>query len=195
MRKIHPLFLWLLLLLSSSGSRAQQDSVMYVHYINVGQAASVLLEFPCGAMLIDAGASDDTYHKGLIDYLGHFFQRRKDLDSTLALVMVTHPHIDHNEVLYDIAQKFRIDRYVDDGLRVGSGKANQVYMQDNAAASDIQYGSYSFEEITRGGNKTGLTDTIIDPIDCSNGDPQIILYSGRFEQQPEDWSETDFKND
>jgi beta-lactamase superfamily II metal-dependent hydrolase len=194
MRKIHGFFLGVILLLFASQSSAQEDSVMYAHFINVGQAASVLLEFPCGAILIDAGAQDETYHKALIDYLGHFFQRRKDLDSTLALLMVTHPHIDHNEALYDIAQHFRVDRYIDDGLRVGSGKANQVYMQDNAATSDIQYRSYSFEEITQGGNKNGVTDTIIDPVDCSNGDPQIILYSGRFEQQPEDWTSTDFKN-
>ena len=192
MRKI-PL-LTLFLFAFALPDRAQEDSVMYVHYINVGQAASVLLEFPCAAMLIDAGAADANYHKALIDYLGQFFHRRKDLDSTLALVMITHPHIDHNEALYDIAQHFRIDRYIDDGLRVGSGKPNQVYMQDNAAASDIQYASYSFEEITKGGNTRGLTDSIIDPIDCPNGDPHILLYSGRFEQKPGDWSATDFKN-
>ncbi|HVU95438.1 MAG TPA: hypothetical protein VHE34_09445 [Puia sp.] len=194
MRKKRLLFLWLALLFLAKQGLAQEDGIMYAHYINVGQAAAVLLEFPCGAVLIDAGAQDDNYHKALIDYLGHFFQRRKDLDSTLALVMVTHPHIDHNEALYDVGQKFRIDRYIDDGLRVGSGSPNQKYMQDNAATADIQYRSYSFEEITKGGNKDGLTDSVIDPVDCPNGDPQIILYSGRFDRQPDDWSKTDFNN-
>ena len=193
MRKISRLIPSLLLFLLTAQTRGQ-DSLMYVHYIDVGQGASVLLEFPCGAILIDAGAADDSYHKALLTYLGHFFQRRKDLDSTLALVMVTHPHIDHNEVLYDIARTFRIDRYIDDGLRVGSGRANQKFMQDSAAASDIQYRSYSFEQITRGGNKSGITDSIIDPIDCPNADPHITLFSGRFETQPAGWSATDFKN-
>jgi competence protein ComEC len=194
MRKIRPFFLWISLLLFSILSRAQEDSVMCVHYINVGQAASALLEFPCGAILIDAGAADDTYHNALMAYLGHFFQRRKDLDSTLALVMITHPHIDHNEVLKDIVRNFHVLRYIDDGKRIGSGKPNQVWLQDTAAKAHIQYESYSFEQITHGGNKDGMTDSIIDPINCKNGDPQIILYSGQFETQPDGWSATDFKN-
>jgi len=194
MRKVYRFFLFPAVLLFVINSHAQQDSTMFAHYINVGQAASVLLEFPCGVVLIDAGAQDDTYHKTLVDYLEHFFEKRKDLNSTIALVMVTHPHIDHNEALYDIAQKFRVERYIDDGLRVGSGKANQKWMEDSAKTSNIRYESYSFEEITKGGNKKGKTDSIIDPINCTNGDPRIILYSGQFAEQPENWSDTDYKN-
>lgn len=178
----------------ADNARAQQDNTMYAHYINVGQAASVLLEFPCGVILIDAGAQDDTYHKNLMDYLAKFFAKRNDLNKKIALLMVTHPHVDHNEALVDIAQKYRVERYIDDGLRVGSGKVNQKWMQDNAQDAGIIYRSYSFEEITQGGNKKGKTDTIIDPINCTNGDPKIILYSGRLEEKPDNWSATDFKN-
>src|SRR5437868_5347455 len=96
------------LLATHTTLRAQEDNIMYAHYINVGQAAAVLLEFPCGAVLIDAGAQDDSYQKQLIGYLGNFFARRRDLDSTLALVMVTHPHIDHNKALDKVAQTFRV---------------------------------------------------------------------------------------
>jgi competence protein ComEC len=194
MRKVHRLFFLAVTLLFTTASPAQQDNVMFVHYINVGQAASVLLEFPCGAVLIDAGAQDDSYHKALIDYLGKFFQRRKDLDSTIALLLVTHPHIDHDEALYDIAQTFRVDRYIDDGLRVGSGRANQTYMEDSAAAAGILYHSYSFDDITKNGNHKGRTDSLIDPVNCSNGDPKIILYGGQFEHKPDDWTAADFSN-
>lgn len=31
---------------------------MVAHFIDVGQADATLLEFPCGAVLIDAGAED-----------------------------------------------------------------------------------------------------------------------------------------
>jgi hypothetical protein len=31
---------------------------MTAHFINIGQGQRVLLELPCGAMLIDAGAQD-----------------------------------------------------------------------------------------------------------------------------------------
>lgn len=59
---------------------------MYVHFINVAQGASALLEFPCAAILIDAGAQDAGFHEKLMNYLGAFFERRKDLDSTLDLI-------------------------------------------------------------------------------------------------------------
>ncbi|MDB5198065.1 MAG: hypothetical protein JWO92_28, partial [Chitinophagaceae bacterium] len=32
------------------------------------------------------------------------------------------------------------------------------------------------------------------PVNCTNGDPSIILYSGRLEEKPDNWSVTDFKN-
>jgi len=35
---------------------------MYAHFINVGQADATLLEFPCGAVLVDAGSQDDATH-------------------------------------------------------------------------------------------------------------------------------------
>jgi hypothetical protein len=55
--------LWGVLFLLALDSRAQKDSTMYAHYINVGQAAAVLLEFPCGAIMIDAGAQDVNYQR------------------------------------------------------------------------------------------------------------------------------------
>lgn len=194
MHKIYRLFCWAAICLFTSGAYAQKDSTMYAHFINVGQAASVLLEFPCGVVLIDAGAQDTAYHRRLTDYLTRFFEKRKDLHRTIALLMVTHPHIDHNEALKDIAREFHVARYIDDGLRVGSGRFNQKWMQDTVRSAGIPYESFSFEDITKGGNKEGLTDSIIDPIDCANGDPQIILYSGRFDQRPDNWTQSDFRN-
>jgi len=194
MRRLHRLFLLATLLFATSILRAQQDNVMFVHYIDVGQAASVLLEFPCGAILIDAGAQDTTYHKALVGYLGKFFKRRKDLDSTISLLMVTHPHIDHNEALKDIGRHFHIGRYIDDGLQVGSGRINQQWLEDSCTTSGIPYHFYPYEEITRNGNTHGVTDSIIDPVNCSAGDPKIFLYGGQFSEKPDDWSASDFKN-
>ncbi len=187
---------WILLIVGFAQARifAQQDSTMFAHYINVGQAASVLLEFPCGAMLIDAGAQDKDYEKKLLNYLTKFFERRTDLNKTLALVMVTHPHIDHNEALDTVARAFRVDRYIDDGLRVGSGKANQRWMEDAAAKSGIKYEHFSSENITKNNNQRGITDSVIDPINCKNGNPAITLYSGNYDVKPDDWTKTDYEN-
>src|SRR5438552_18541405 len=67
---------------------------MKIHLINVGQGAATLLEFPCGAVLVDTGGENNT-GDALVTYLDAFFVRRTDLDRTIAVLFVTHPHIDH----------------------------------------------------------------------------------------------------
>ncbi len=171
-----------------------QDDVMYVHYINVGQANAALLEFPCGAVLIDAGAQDKETTQYLVDYLNDFFAKRKDLNKTLDLVMVTHCHLDHNAALAAVADNFKIERYIDNGLKLGSGKTNQLKLQNEAEERGIQYASYPYETITKSGNKKGLTNKIIDPIKCEVADPKIILYSGAFNKKPATWTKDDFEN-
>jgi beta-lactamase superfamily II metal-dependent hydrolase len=68
---------------------------MTAHFIDVGQAHSTLLEFSCGAMLIDAGTKDDEHEEELLEYLDEFFDRRTDLDRTLDSILITHDHLDH----------------------------------------------------------------------------------------------------
>ena len=51
---------------------ADAQEIMRAHYINVGQADATLLEFPCGAILIDAGAQDDAHITNLTGYLTAF---------------------------------------------------------------------------------------------------------------------------
>src|SRR5258708_731955 len=50
-----------------SGELFGASPKMRAHFINVGQAASALLEFPCGAVLIDAGAQDKDFAQHLAD--------------------------------------------------------------------------------------------------------------------------------
>ena len=99
-----------LVLLSVFGATGQQVSPnqMAVHFINVGQADSELLEFSCGAILIDAGAQDPKTVQGLIQFLHTFFARRTDLNNTLDLVLISHDHIDHDTALMAVAQNFKI---------------------------------------------------------------------------------------
>jgi competence protein ComEC len=77
----------------------QPDAKMRIHLIDVGQGVSTLIEFSCGAVLVDTGGEENAgYHSTdrLIAYLAGFFQHRPDLHDTLAELVITHPHIDHD---------------------------------------------------------------------------------------------------
>ncbi|HMC97453.1 MAG TPA: MBL fold metallo-hydrolase [Flavobacteriales bacterium] len=181
------------LFLFAQAGIAQVDEDLHVHCIDVGQGAATLLEFPCGAVLIDAGAGDESHADRLMDYLGNFFAERPDLDSTLALVLITHCHKDHNWVLRRIAESFTVQRYIDDHFKTGSGKTNQKWLQAHASAMGITYATYSFTQITADGRHDGLTDAVIDPLQCAGVDPEIHLLSGYQATKPADWSADDFK--
>lgn len=110
------------LLISATVVRAQ----MSAHYINVGQADSILLEFKTGAILIDAGGeatSDNRDKDHLIAFLNQFFDRRTDLHRTLTAVIISHPHIDHTKNLVAVMQTFRVQKLIDGGNTRGSGIA------------------------------------------------------------------------
>ena len=111
-------------------SRAETPK-MAAHFIDVGQGHATLLEFPCGAVLIDTGA-EEGYVSKLTDYLSYFFQRRSDLRSTLDLVIITHTHPDHTAGLLSVAQKFNIKRYIDNGQLRGPGSGNPNWMRTYA---------------------------------------------------------------
>ena len=192
--KQFPVLQLLAFLLLSHFAFAQDANKMTAHFINVGQADATLLEFPCGAILIDAGAQGAAQEEHLVAYLKSFFERRTDLHKTLDLVIVTHAHIDHNLALDNVAKAFTIKRYIDNGLKVGSGKKNQNWLRDNAKKMGITYSTYSYEQISAGGNTEGVTDTIIDPLHCDEVDPEIVLLSGRFTRKPAEWSATDYEN-
>jgi beta-lactamase superfamily II metal-dependent hydrolase len=94
------------LLLSAQLTKGQKSA----HFIDVGQAESILLEFKTAAILIDAGGEvtgNNRDRDHLIAYLNTFFARRTDLrDSAgrgiLYSVIVSHPHIDHTRHLMPV---------------------------------------------------------------------------------------------
>ena len=92
--KVNVFLILILLVCLSGGVYGQESTSMFAHYINVGQANATLLEFPCGAVLIDAGDQDAKTKQHLKDYLTAFFARRTDLNNTLDLVIITHDHGD-----------------------------------------------------------------------------------------------------
>ena len=78
-----------------------------VHFLDVGQGDSILIEYKNKSMLIDAGESDQG--KVVSNYL-------KDQGiSTLDYVVATHPHSDHIGGMIDVLNNFKIKHFIDSG--------------------------------------------------------------------------------
>lgn len=154
---------------------------MNAHFIDVGQGSSVLLEFSCGAALIDTGAEKNERYDGvktLQDYLDNFFKRRTDLNNTFELLVITHPHIDHTRGLPQILKNYQIHHLVDDGLESGSGGRQQKMAHQKAKASG---GEMTWEPVTEHEvvGLQGLTNEAISPINCGTKSPKFhVLWGG-----------------
>lgn len=162
------------------------DDRMAIHVVDVGQADAFLLEFPCAAALIDTGleySGGSDSKERLRAYLQWFFdERRADLDSTLDLVVISHPHADHANgvpVLLDGRPgglSLKIRNVLDSGYDLkGAGEKQQRL---RAAAEHSQ--SVSVAQIEW---YSGATSNVIDPIeacDRSPIDPDIRVLWGSW---------------
>lgn len=181
----------LALIASPSIAQGVNDRIL-VHYIDVGQGAAALLEFPCGAVLIDAGGENAAAADGLVNYLEAVFARRPDFNRRLAAVFVTHTHIDHNIGLRKVAESFSIGGYVHNGIVSGSGRTNANWMSRWVEARGIPARAIDQRDVDRGG-PWGLTDGLIDPLRCPGIDPRIRVLSGRYDANP-GWPAGEFRS-
>jgi competence protein ComEC len=166
----------------------QAAPVMRAHFIDVGQGDATLLEFPCGAALIDTGGELNDAFDGvaaLEAYLDAFFARRADLDRTIDLLVVTHPHIDHTRGLPMVLEKYRVRSLVDDGLERSSGAAEAQLLHARAHERGVPHRDVRVEEL----GPEGGSDGIIDPIRCDDVDPEIRVLWGQLAVDP-GWKET-----
>ncbi len=200
-----------------AGSEVVSDSpAMRLHVIDVGQGDAVLVELPCGAMLIDAGGeqSDDSAAVGSFDsdvalegYVRAFFARRADLHGTFDLVVLSHPHIDHTRGVTRLlamaaAGEIVIRNVVTNGAEgSGSGVREQRALHDYA---DQHPGIGRWYVLERKTEATGLTNDVIDPFPapaagtCGDVDPTITALWGRVDNDSTlqtQWSDADLDND
>lgn len=79
------------------------DNIMYVHYINVGQGDSILIQVNNKNMLIDSGPK--THKKKLIKFLNSLNI------SSLDYVIATHPHDDHIGNMSTILHTYKVNSF------------------------------------------------------------------------------------
>lgn len=162
------------------------NAEMRIHLIDVGQGAATLIEFSCGAVLVDTGGeSSDHYHseQRLLRYLDRFFKVRPHLHSTLALLVLTHPHIDHTRSAMAVFRHYKVQNVVTDGMTTSSGGEEAAALL--AAAADAHIG----EERIHGTDVPahGVHDRVVDPISCPDGDPDIRAFWGAVTRHDVDW--------
>src|SRR5688572_16078595 len=161
------------------------DAQMRVHQINVGQGSATLIEFPCAAILIDAGGEQNPFCRStdsLKAYLDAFFERRQDLKHTLQCVYLTHPHIDHTrgvDIILD--PPFVIKNVVTDGMKA-SPTSGQTKLHSKAQDSEENedpnddIGLQPVDVALLG--TSGFTNDIIDPVNCNGTNPVIRILWG-----------------
>ena len=175
------------------------SDVMRVHFVDVGQGDAILLELPCGVVLVDTGGEGSRDKDGARDlsiYLDAFFAARPALERTIDLLVLTHPHIDHVRGAPEVLEKFRVLRIVDNGQDGGEPADRPVrsvrrFIRSHEGGPDaVAYEAIALADIPEG---RGLTDELLDPFVCGAVDPKIQALWGRIDSSL-GWGE-DFDNE
>ena len=100
-------------------SEFAKGDAIYVHFIDVGQGSSTLIQQGTTGILIDAGEKD--YGQVVVDYL-------KDVGITsLEYVVASHPHSDHIGGLDDVLNAFPTDKIIMPELEEFNTPTTRVY--------------------------------------------------------------------
>jgi len=193
------LLAFVLLAPTTSGQPPSSVPTLRAHFIDVGQGAATLVEFPCAAVLIDTGGEENGDFNStvaLMDYLDTFFNGRVDLNKTLHSIILTHPHVDHTRGVSDVVAKYRVLNAVTNGQETGSGKYGQIALHKKVADAEatpgtepVGFTAVHVNDIPQG---KGLTNDVIDPVKCQDVDPKITALWGTLTSKPSGWTNSAF---
>ncbi len=162
---------------------------MVLHVIDIGQGLALLLEFPCGAILVDTGGEKNEGFDApaaLRRYLDGFFAVRADLNKSLSSLVITHPHIDHTRGIDVVLSEYRVRNVVTNGQdlediggpeqtalhrwveKINTSEIDAIVGVQHVAAADVPF--------------KGLTSEVIDPVgacEASATDPVVTVLWGR----------------
>ena len=176
--------------------RPAPAATMTAHFIDVGQGAATILEFSCGAVLIDSGGEQrDGVFEGrqkFASYVNRFFTERPQLEGKFGLIVLSHPHQDH--IWFVSSLKNSVGDYPTEAV-VDNAKAffplsnnNQKKLRDWALDGNAIHLGVVVDDIS----DDGITEGAMNPFDCAGVDPKFSAIWGRTHPKPSDWSSTAF---
>ncbi len=178
--------------------RPHPATTMRAHFIDVGQGDATLLEMPCAAVLIDTGGEENDEFdstRALEEYLDTFFARRTDLERTIDLLVITHPHIDHTRGIPMVLERYHVTHVIDNGQEQSSGRKEMIALHEWLKGHpEVGHEDILAEKAL----PAGLTDAVIDPISCPEVDPEIRVLWGQVATDPgwpgKSYGKTAFEN-
>ena len=138
-----------------------EENNLNIHYIDVGQADSILITLNDSAMLIDAGNNADG--KDVVDYI------TSQGISKLDYVIGTHPHEDHIGGLDDVIKNFKIGKLIMPKIQT-----NTKTFEDVLDAAKKKKLSVTTPKI---GTKYTLSDAEFTILSCKNEDVENLNLS------------------
>jgi len=102
-------------------SPSSLQSSLQVHFIDVGQGDSILIDFGQNEMLIDGGEKSS----GVIDYINSY------VEGPLEIIVATHPHADHIGGLIEVLNDFPVKEI----WLNGDSSTSKTYKQFMAAVN------------------------------------------------------------
>lgn len=158
------------------------EHLLFVHFIDVGQGDSILIDLEEFEILIDGGGRNS----GVADYIDTY------VDGTLEVVVATHPDADHIGGLIEVFNSFVIGKL----WHTGGTKTTQVYDDFQTAfqaegcqirtltSGDTLSFSYLVFEVYHPASLTGSTNnqSIVLYLDYGEVD---FLFTGDAEQEAE----------
>lgn len=164
-----------LLILLLLGSFLVKAEDFKTHFINVGQADATVLEFNKGLVMIDAGAEINgvkASRDSLMNYLNRLFERRKDLNKTIDVLIITHNHKDHYKLIGDLSKAFIIKHIIANNYNLPKDLTDAA-QQEGAPLQLIDY--HLIDSLL----PNGLTLATNHLVKAGSLVPRITIYSGQ----------------